>query len=162
MPTVLQLWLKNVPEYTVTFCRLLLIGTVLNQSTIGMTVALEAYGKVKLIHSVIGLSFFTCYTCGLHIVFLNGMPPGSVIFCIVINEAFAAISRLVIAKIQLGFSVWEYIKKVGIRCILIVSIAMVIDYVAWKYLPSDFIGLVIIGIITLIVFFNSHIFFRLD
>ena len=52
----------------------------------------------------------------------------------------------------LGFSVWEYIKKVGIRCILIVSIAMVIDYVAWKYLPSDFIGLVIIGIITLIVF----------
>ena len=151
MPTVLQLWLKNVPEYTVTFCRLLLISAVLNQSTIGMTVALEAYGKVKLIHSVIGLSFLLVIPAG-YILFLNGMPPGSVIFCIVINEAFAAISRLVIAKIQLGFSVWEYIKKVGIRCILIVSIAMVIDYVAWKYLPSDFIGLVIIGIITLIVF----------
>mgnify|MGYP007017404830 FL=1 len=140
-----------LPEYTVTFCRLLLISAVLNQSTIGMTVALEAYGKVKLIHSVIGLSFLLVIPAG-YILFLNGMPPGSVIFCIVINEAFAAISRLVIAKIQLGFSVWEYIKKVGIRCILIVSIAMVIDYVAWKYLPSDFIGLVIIGIITLIVF----------
>lgn len=75
MPTVLQLWLKNVPEYTVTFCRLLLISAVLNQSTIGMTVALEAYGKVKLIHSVIGLSFLLVIPAG-YILFLNGMPPG--------------------------------------------------------------------------------------
>lgn len=151
MPTVLQLWLKDVPEYTVIFCRLLLLSAILNQSTIGMTAALEAYGKVKLVHFFIGLSFLLVIPAG-YILFLNGMPPETIIWCIVINEALAAVLRLIFARIQLGLSIRKYINEVGTRCLLILSLAFCIDYFAWQRLPSDFVGLIAIGMITLIVF----------
>lgn len=151
MPVVLEIWLKNVPEYTVTFCRLLLLSAVLNQSTIGMTAALEAYGKVKLIHSFIGLSFLLVIPAG-YILLKNGFPPESVIMCIVINEAVAACLRLLFARLQLGISVSRFVREVGSRCLIIISISYIIDYFCWSWLPKDFSGLILIGIITLVIF----------
>lgn len=163
MPVVLDIWLKDVPEYTVIFCRLLLLSALLNQSTIGMTVALEAYGKVKLVHFFIGLSFLLVIPTA-YILLKNGFPPQSVILCIVINEAVAACLRLLFARLQLGISVSRFIKEVGIRCIMIISISYVIEYLCWNYFPKDFSGLILIGITTLIIFpiliyslgFNSY------
>lgn len=149
MPTVLQLWLKDVPEHTVTFCRLLLISVILNQSTMGMTAAMEAYGKVKLIHFFIGLSFLLVIPAG-YILLSCGYPPESVIWCIVINESIAALLRLFFARMQLGISIRRFANAVLIRCVTIISISLFIDAIAWKHLPNDFIGLTFLGIITLV------------
>lgn len=151
MPTVLNLWLKEVPEYTIIFCRLLLLSAILNQSTIGMTAALEAYGKVKLVHFFIGLSFLLVIPAA-YIFLKNGYPPDSVLLCIVINEACAALLRLLFARIQLGLSILRFIKEVGARCLVIISISGVIDYFCWIYFPKDFIGLIMIGVTTLAIF----------
>lgn len=151
MPVILEVWLKEVPEYTVIFCRLLLLSAILNQSTIGMTAALEAYGKVKLVHSFIGMSFLLVIPVG-YMFLKNGFPPESVFICIVVNEGMAACLRLLFAHQQLGISVSRYIREVGIRCLIIISISYVIEYFSWIYFPKDFSGLVLIGITTLVIF----------
>lgn len=151
MPTVLALWLKDVPEYTVIFCRLLLLSAILNQSTIGMTAALEAYGKVKLVHFFIGLSFLLVIPVG-YILLKNGYPPESIIICIVVNEALAAFLRLIFARMQLGISVTHFVKEVGLRCIVILSASFIIDYIGWIYFPKNVWGLFMIGITTLAIF----------
>lgn len=151
MPVILEIWLKEVPEYTVIFCRLLLLSAILNQSTIGMTAALEAYGKVKLVHFFIGMSFLLVIPAS-YFLLKNGFPPESVILCIVVNEALAACLRLLFARLQLGISVSRFILEVGIRCLLIISISYVIEYFCWIYFPKNFSGLVLIGIVTLVIF----------
>lgn len=151
MPTVLNIWLTEVPAYTVTFCRLLLLSAILNQSTIGMTAALEAYGKVKLVHFFIGLSFLLVIPAA-YVLLKNGYPPESVIQCIVINETLAAFLRLLFARMQLGISVSRFIKEIGIRCFVMISISSIIDYFCWIYFPKNFWGLIMIGVTTLAVF----------
>lgn len=151
MPTVLQVWLEDVPDYTVVFCRLLLISAMLNQSTIGMTAALEAYGKVKFVHFFIGLSFLLVIPAG-YLLLRHGYPPQSVMWCIVINEACAATLRLCFARMQLGISVRRFVTEVGIRCIIIILISFAIDYLCWKYLPGNFWGLIVLGLSTILCF----------
>ncbi len=54
MPTILKFWLKEVPEHTVIFCKLMLVGTLINQLTIGLQSAIQAIGKVKMYQIIVG------------------------------------------------------------------------------------------------------------
>lgn len=160
MPNVLELWLRDVPFYTSVFCRLLLISLMFNQSTIGMTIALEAYGKVKLIHFFVGLSFLLVIPAG-YILLKMGYPPQSVMWCIVVNEAFAAIMRIIFARIQLNISVRRYIVDVMVPCVLVIISLLIIDYFTWLYLPHDFGDLIILALITFATFILSTLVFGL-
>jgi O-antigen/teichoic acid export membrane protein len=47
-PLLLKLWLKQVPEWTVLFLRLMLIRTLLEQLTIFLGTSISAHGNIKL------------------------------------------------------------------------------------------------------------------
>ena len=47
MPEILKIWLENVPEWAVLFCRLQLLRTLLEQITLNLTTALNAEGNIK-------------------------------------------------------------------------------------------------------------------
>jgi Na+-driven multidrug efflux pump len=46
-PFILKLWLKNVPDFTVIFCQLLLIRNLIEQLFIPLTSAISAQGNIK-------------------------------------------------------------------------------------------------------------------
>lgn len=58
LPTVLHLWLKNVPPYTTEFCRMVLLLVVLDKISSGFVVTVTAIGKVALYQAVLGLTRF--------------------------------------------------------------------------------------------------------
>lgn len=125
-----------------------------------MTIALEAYGKVKLIHFFVGLSFLLVIPAG-YILLKMGYPPQSVMWCIVVNEAFAAIMRIIFARIQLNISVRRYIVDVMAPCVLVIISLLIIDYFTWLYLPHDFGDLIILALITFATFILSTLVFGL-
>lgn len=47
MPYILQLWLKDVPEWAVLFCRLQLIRILLEQLTLSLSSAIAAHGIIR-------------------------------------------------------------------------------------------------------------------
>ena len=47
MPALLNIWLGKVPEYSVYFCRGLLLASVVDQLTIGLGAANQAIGKIR-------------------------------------------------------------------------------------------------------------------
>ena len=53
MPYILNLWLKEVPEYTIVFCRLILFITLLSMLTQGLSVSIEATGKIKWLQVIV-------------------------------------------------------------------------------------------------------------
>lgn len=46
MPSVLQLWLGEVPAYAVVFCRMTLLGCLIDQLTLGLNSANQAMGRI--------------------------------------------------------------------------------------------------------------------
>lgn len=56
-PLILQIWLTEVPEYTVSFCRLLLICCVIDGVTGPYNCAIMATGQIKNYQIAISLSF---------------------------------------------------------------------------------------------------------
>ena len=48
MDSILSFWLKNVPEYTALFCRSIMIAFIVDQITMGLHVANQAIGNLKV------------------------------------------------------------------------------------------------------------------
>lgn len=47
MPAILKFWLKHTPEYTISFCRWMLLAALFNQITVGLASANQATGKIR-------------------------------------------------------------------------------------------------------------------
>lgn len=47
MPSILNIWLKSVPDYCVAFSRWMLLAALLNQATVGLASANQATGKIR-------------------------------------------------------------------------------------------------------------------
>jgi hypothetical protein len=56
MPYVLSLWLKNVPENTTLFCRLVLFSSLISQLTYGLQSGIQAVGRIKNYQIILGIS----------------------------------------------------------------------------------------------------------
>lgn len=151
MPYVLQLWLKEVPQYTIVFCRLLLVSTMFNQLTIGMTVALEAYGKVRLIHTIAGMTFLLVLPIS-YILLRNGFAPQSVMWCLVVNEGLVSVLRVLIAKLQIGISIQRFLYEVLIKSLYVAIPATAVAFFVWNFLSPGLFSLVIMIIMTIITF----------
>lgn len=67
MPYVLGLWLKEVPDWTVVFCQLQLVHSIITQMTSGLATSIYANGNIKyyaIYKSITNiLPFFFSYLC---------------------------------------------------------------------------------------------------
>ncbi len=163
MPFVLSLWLKTVPDYSVVFCRLLVLSALFNQATIGLTIGMEACGKVKLIHTIVGGSFLLVLPVGYFFAHI-GFPPQSLIWCIVINEIVASILRIILARRLIDLNVSRFFSDVLLRSGAVVAVLFLISYFIWNSvtpgLPmflilclTDFILFIVL---TLVLGLNRH------
>ncbi|MBX2921983.1 MAG: oligosaccharide flippase family protein [Chitinophagaceae bacterium] len=114
METILAVWLKNVPDYTATFCRLILIGTLTNQLTVGLQSAAQATGKIKFYQIVIG--GFSLLNLPLSYLMLYfHFPAYSVLISFILIEAIACTMRLFFLRSLAGLSIKEYFNRVFLK-----------------------------------------------
>lgn len=129
MPSILRLWLKDVPEYTVAFCSLYLITTLINQTTIGLQSAIQATGKIRAYQLVIGGVVLMNVPIS-YILLKQGLPPHSVLVCAVFIESLACAFRIYFLKVQANLSIRLYVDRVFskeiIPTIVILSVCLII------------------------------------
>ena len=96
MPYVLKLWLKTVPEYSIDFCRLIIVLSFFQQLTSGLQSAIQARGDIRKYQITIScvlllnipLAFFILSN-GLHVSYvLLGMVMIECV-CLIIRVFFA-------------------------------------------------------------------------
>jgi O-antigen/teichoic acid export membrane protein len=117
MPTILKFWLKNVPDYTVVFCSLLLIATMANQLTIGLQSAIQATGKIKTYQSVVGCILLSNLPVA-YLLLKLGFPIYLILISAIVIELLACYFRLFFLKKQAGLSIKEYFKRVFLKEIM--------------------------------------------
>lgn len=93
MPAILGLWLKDIPEYTIVFCRLVLIGTLTNQLTIGLQSAVQATGNIKRYQSAVGSVLLLNLPIG-YLLLRFGLPPQTILFTFIGIELIACGLRI--------------------------------------------------------------------
>ena len=161
MPYVLKLWLKNVPEYTIAFCRLVLIATLSNLLTIGMQTAIQATGKIKVYQSVVGGLLLLNLPIAW-ILLKYGLPAYSVLISAIFIELVACIFRLYFLKQIAGLSITIYLRQVILKLILplIITIPFIIIILGMK--DEGFARLILTSAVSSIIFISSIYKFGID
>jgi len=161
MPYVLELWLKVVPDNTVIFCRLLLLSLVFSQLTMGLTIAIEATGRVKTLHLVVGLMHVISIPIA-YFLFKLGAPPQTVYLCIIGEEILAATLRLILSRRIIHIDIIFFLKHIVIRILFIIFVVGMTGVILWYLLPENFVNLFLLCIGCVISFILALLVYGLD
>lgn len=153
MPIVLELWLDDVPNYTVVFCRLIVVAFIILQVYPGLNRAIYATGSIKGYQVITSLLLVLIIPAGVFL-FRNGYPAYSIMGTMVFLQLCVLISTLYFAKKQLKLDVREFSINSVIRPFLIFSIILgceyLIDYYAFS--PATIVELFFVSIFFMLLY----------
>lgn len=151
MPYILEIWLDNVPQGALAFCRGFLIITIIGQLTIGQQIALESVGRIKKQHIILGAMHLTPLIVSV-ILFYFKAPYQSIIFCIIVEEILNIGIRTIIAKKDAGSPVIAFIKETLVPCCSSIAICFLLTHFATAAIDNHITKLATsIGVNTLLL-----------
>lgn len=156
-PKILELWLKQVPDYTVVFTRLTILislNAVLSQTLITSMLATGDIKKYQIIVGGLNLSVFPL----AYIAFKLGLPPYSsyVIQFVVYGIELAA--RVILLKGMIKLPIRKYINEVLFRVLLVVFFAALLPIIVTTSMQENLIRLfVVIGVCVLCTFSSIYL-----
>lgn len=140
---ILKVWLGVVPDYTVTFLRLIFLTTWINSFANPLIVSVKASGKVWQYESVVAIIMLAILPVSY--VFLRLGFDAWIVFAIHLTmECIAQIARVVITSRLIHFSINKYFNDVLLRIGVVASCSVVVPVIFYVILPSSWISFFII------------------
>lgn len=146
---ILNLWLKDVPEYTAAFTRIIIIMALINAFLAPFITSMHATGKIKIPNIICGsisISTIIFAYLGLRM----GYGPISVFDIAMMITFINMWIELYLIKRLVGYSITEYIKKVFLICLLIGVISSIIPILIQNNLNESFSRLILVGFLSVI------------
>lgn len=141
---LLSVWLTEVPEYAVEFCRLMILFSLLDAIQCPLWISVQAIGKIK--NYQILMSILILFNLPLSWIALRmGFPPTSVLMIRVIVNVVTYLIRMFYVKKLFQFPVFKYVKCVIIPC----SLLSILSYWVINLFAINFDGWSKILIITM-------------
>ena len=121
---MLELWLKIVPEYTVSFFRIIILVSFVDALANPLIISNMATGKVKSWNIVCGTILILIVPVS-YICLRMGLPAISVFYVHFICAIITQITRLFFLRNSIQLSIRQYFKKViqPTMCVFVVSLA---------------------------------------
>ena len=160
-PYILKLWLKNVPEWSVEFCRLGVVFSLTEQLTRTFSTAIAATGKIKYVNmvnstvSVISLLL-------LYLVFDRGLSPIFLPIIAIISAIIFSIVNIYFTRkyCQIGFD--DYLKNVFFRVMIVFLMSYLIGLLPNLFIDESFLRLILIILSSSITFIITSFYIGLD
>lgn len=122
MPLVLNIWLKDVPLYTMQFCQIILVCSLIDAITIPYNAAIMATAKIKKYQLWISFSYVLDILVS-YIFIRLGVLPYLVLFSRILTRGlFNAVIGLVFVSKLIDYPVFVYLRK----CIFPILITLLI------------------------------------
>jgi len=139
----LSLWLKAVPDFTVVFCQLTLIYSLIGSFVSPINLAIHATGRIKLLSLATGSLFLI--TLPISYVLLKlGYSPVYPFIVNIVFFALAYLSNLLILRRNVpDFSIRLIIKKVIGPCLLLVFISIPIPWYVYHEMPYGWLRFIV-------------------
>lgn len=160
-PVILELWLKNVPDYTVVFLRIIIITMIIDATANPLMISASATGRVKRYQTIIGGILLTILPIS-YIVLKLGAAPWSVFLVHLAVCIVAYITRLIIIRPMIQLSISRFVKEVVLRCLFVASCAIVIPVVMHIYIGRSVMSSLIIIVISILMSSLCSFYIGLD
>lgn len=147
---VLQLWLKDVPEFTVVCTQLIIISTILNSMTSPFTYLNNATGNIALYQFVVGVIQWMSFPV-VYVFAYFGFGVYVVMGSLLLITIALFFSRLIILKKIAGISICRYITYTLLPCVFTtICMLPIVAYLKVVDMHS-FIRLVVIFVLSCVV-----------
>lgn len=128
---VLALWLGDVPEYTASFCRIILLVYAIDKMTIGCTGAVNAHGDIKGFQITVGLLLVLTFPL-VWLGYWVGLSPVHAISIMVVTGTMHTLSRVVWLKRLTNTPIMRWVREVLFPSIYVLLptlvVAISLDY----------------------------------
>lgn len=136
---ILDIWLKNPPEYASVFVQYTMLFTLVQSLATPLATGSIATGNVKVIMSVIAVFFWMIIPLG-YIVLKLGYSPISLFQVQLLLYIVAQFMRVIIVSKQIGFSKMYYLKKVIYPILFVSIITFPISFLISLLFSNSFVG----------------------
>jgi amino acid transporter len=123
MEAILALWLAEVPESAALFCRLIVIGVVIDAMGIFADVMVKATGKIRNFQIVTSLILLLNFPIS-YIALKQGAPSSSVYVVYIIVAVMVLAARIFMASRKLEMPIPGYLRRVVLPIILVLLITL--------------------------------------
>lgn len=147
--TILTLWLKQVPEHTVAFVRIMFLVITLETMSNPLGIGVVATSDIKKYHVVVGSVLMTIVPIS-YFVLKGGAPPESVFIVYLIIEVIAVFLRLLIAHEKVNLPVSTFIYNVMLRCLIVMIIGSIIPVILRMLIPDGIIRFLVVCVVSVI------------
>ena len=123
MSFVLKVWLKQVPDWTVLFCQLVLVLSMVGQMTLPLFYFVQAIGNIKLYQ--LSLGFLQIGNIpAIYVLCYLGYSPTAAIVSTIVVESIAGILRIFYAKKYGDMNVLQFLLRNILPSFFIVMFAI--------------------------------------
>jgi len=136
LPFLLDVWLKDVPEYAIIFSRLTLISLLLSKFTFEITTALRAVGRIKEFQVVETIVLLLNLPFS-YILFKIGYTPEWIYIVAIILSIITSFYRLYIGKKIANLDIKMFLKKGILPTIIPILTALVIGFFIQFYMNQS-------------------------
>jgi Na+-driven multidrug efflux pump len=151
MDFVLNLWLKNVPDYAVSFCRYtLLFNFFATMSSIVVSV-IHATGRIKRTSIINGTLYLSVLPVSYFAFKFNSIPEFPYI-CNIIFVFFGMMSNVVLLKMYLPeFSIRDFVFRVLGICLVISLISFSVSFCIKNLMPDGFLRFCVVALTSIVI-----------
>lgn len=152
MPYIFGIWLKEVPEFAVIFCRLLLIRNLVEQMYATLTSTIEAVGNIKRFQIIVSILYFLPIVVS-YIFYSFHFPAYTLYIVFLVFSLLTSVVVVYFAKINCQMSVSDFMKNVVFRSACSFAIVFILALVPVYFVESGFFRLIIVSFVALCSFF---------
>ncbi|MDD4822776.1 MAG: lipopolysaccharide biosynthesis protein [Bacteroidales bacterium] len=147
--SILAWWLKIVPDYTATFCRLVLLNTLIDSISGTLMTAAQASGRIKVYQSVVGGLLLLILPISF-LLLKFGYPPQTTLFVSIAISFMALFIRLRIVSALVNLSTHIFLKEVLLKLLLVSIVAIAIPILIKINIENELIRFILVCLASLL------------
>lgn len=154
LPFVFSIWLKNPPEHTINFTRIVIIASMVSMLSTGLSSVFYAIGLIRNYLLWLGSLLILVVFLG-YIVMKAGVSVEWVIAQFIIMEIALMVVRLYYVRKYVGYTISSYIKQILYPYVKVI----IPSFTAIAFLPCyNWTTFILVGIVSVLVYTSALYF----
>lgn len=151
MSYVLELWLRDVPAYTLRLSQLILVLSIVFQYSMGLMSSIQAVGKIRNYFLIISVLILLNLPIS-YLLLKNGYPPYSCIITFICIEVISFMVRLYMAAKLTGLKAKDFLTQVVVPTLIVFACALIPALTIHYFMSESFVRLVCVCMVYAVVF----------
>ena len=150
LPSILGIWLKEVPPFCVPFCTIILIAALTDQLSLGMTLIVSASGRIRNF-SLLTFTLKTLVLPAMYFAVKGGLTIAEAFVFFWVFELLSSVAAIGYICRVTGASWLSYVRNVLLRVLPSLLVMVTTAYVVQEVVTPSLLRILLMGIATTLV-----------